>query len=81
MLAYQIGDFQFACILQSFLHDERRVITLGRMEIILPRYHVPSDRSMVRGSQDEYVDLPDSPMPENVKNFEEISLKFKFVLF
>jgi hypothetical protein len=85
IFAYQVGDRQFAFILQSFLHDERREITLGRMNIIPPRYNVPSDRSMamVRDSREEFgysaVDFPDWPMPANVINFDKISLKF--VLF
>jgi hypothetical protein len=80
----EIGDRQFARILQSFLH-EHGDITLGRMEIIPPRYRVTSDRpmAMVRNLHNEYgyaaVDLPDLPMAENVKNFDEIHVKF--VLF
>jgi hypothetical protein len=77
--AYQVGDRRFARILQLFLHDERREITFGRMEIIPPRHYVPSDRPMVQ-SHYKYeratVDLPDLPMPGNVKNFGGISLEF-----
>jgi hypothetical protein len=52
------------------------------MEIIPPRYDVPSDRPMVRlqgcnGST--AVDLPNLPMPENVKNFDGITLTFDFL--
>jgi hypothetical protein len=54
------------------------------MEIIPPRYDVPSDRPMVRGCHDECtgtaVDLPDLPMPENVKNFDGIILTFDFFI-
>jgi hypothetical protein len=76
----QIGDRQFARILQSFLH-EHGDITLGSMEIIPPRPKVSSDRPMVRGWKNGFVavDLPDCPMPPNVKNFEVIS--FRLVLF
>jgi hypothetical protein len=80
--AYQVGDRRFARILQLFLHDERREITLGRMEIIPPRYDVPSDRPMLRlrdyHSEWASTDLPDWPMPGNVKNFNGIFLKFVF---
>jgi hypothetical protein len=79
-IASAIGDRQFASILQLFLHDERREITLGRMEIIPPRPNVPSDRPMVQGCYGSTtVDLPDWPMPKNVKSFDQISLKFVFV--
>jgi hypothetical protein len=53
------------------------------MEIIPPRPNVPSDRDrpMVQGCHDEYaVDLPDSPMPKNIKNFDSITLTFDFFL-
>jgi hypothetical protein len=49
------------------------------MKIIPPRHYVPSDRPMVQ-SHYKYeratVDLPDLPMPGNVKNFGGISLEF-----
>jgi hypothetical protein len=53
------------------------------MEIIPPRDDVPSDSPMVRlegwyGSA--AVDLPDLPMPEKVKNFDDITLRFDFLL-
>jgi hypothetical protein len=78
MAAYQVGDRQFARILQSFLHDKRCKITLGRVEIIPPRPNVPIDRPMARDWYYGYktMDLPDWPMPKNVKNFHTISLKF-----
>jgi hypothetical protein len=74
--ASQIGGRQFAGNRQSF--------TLGEMEIIPPRDAVPSDRPMMRGCHDECtgtaVDLPDLPMPENVKNFDGIILTFDFFI-
>jgi hypothetical protein len=76
-LGSQIGDRQFARILQLFLHDERREITLGRMEINPPRYNVPNDRPMVQTANNKYaVDLADWPLPANVKNFNGITLEF-----
>jgi hypothetical protein len=66
----QIGDRQFARIIQAYLHEHGE-ITLGKIVITRPRGSVPSDRPMLRGRH-----LPDWPMPGNVKNFEEIDLKF-----
>jgi hypothetical protein len=76
--ASQIGDRQFAHILQSYLHDEvDNKVTLGQMLIIPPRRNVTSDRPMMQYSYEcAAVDLPDCPMPKNVKNFIEIYLKF-----
>jgi hypothetical protein len=51
------------------------------MEINPPRDDVPSDRPMVQYRCDEYaaVDLPDLPtMPENIRNFDGITLTFDF---
>jgi hypothetical protein len=75
-IAPQMGR-QFAYKIQSFLH-EHGDITLGRMEIVVPRPNVSTDRLMVRFSHfEEATDLPDWPMPGNIKNFHEIS---RFVL-
>jgi hypothetical protein len=62
--------------------SEHGDITLGRMKIIPPRDGVPSDRPMVRSWDyaGTAVDLPDSPMPENIKNFDSIILTFVFFL-
>jgi hypothetical protein len=72
----QIGDRQFAYILQSFLHDEAREITLGEMWVIPPRPSVFSDRPMVKVWRKAATNVPDWPMPGNVKNFVEIDLEF-----
>jgi hypothetical protein len=72
----QIGDRQFADIIQSFLHDEVREITLGRMEIIAPRPNVSSDQPMVKVGRNAATNMPDWPMPGNIKNFQGIDLKF-----
>jgi hypothetical protein len=71
----QIGDRQFAYIIQSFLHDEVKEITLGEMEIILPRKNVPSDQPAVQVSPNPATIMPDWPMPGNIKNFKEIELR------
>jgi hypothetical protein len=72
----QIGDRQFADIIQPFLH-ERGQIQLGIMSIIPP--HFPSDQPKVRVWPNEATNMPDLPMPENIKNFKEIELKFVFL--
>jgi hypothetical protein len=75
----EIGDYQFACIIQSFLHDEVRKITLGRMFIILPEINVSSDQPMVQVWPNAATNMPDSPMPANIKNFKAIKLKLVFL--
>jgi hypothetical protein len=72
----EIGDYQFAYIIQSFLHDPVREITLGEMEIIPPRPNVPSDQPMVQVWPNEATNMADWPMPGNIKDFKKIDLKF-----
>jgi hypothetical protein len=72
----QIGDRQFAYIIQSFLHDEIKEIILGEMEIIPPRKGVSSDRPMVQVWPNETTNMSDWPMPGNIKDFTGIDLKF-----
>jgi hypothetical protein len=69
----QIGDRQFARIIQSFLHEHGE-ITLGKMLTIAPRPSVHSDRPMVW--RKAATNLPDWPMPGNINNFVEIDLEF-----
>jgi hypothetical protein len=71
----QIGDRQFAYIVQSFLHDPVWGIALGRMYIIPPRINVPSDQPMVTVWHNAATNLPDWPMPTNIMDFEQITLK------
>jgi hypothetical protein len=71
----QIGDRQFANIIQSFLHDPVREITLGEMGIIPPRWNVPSDQPMVKVGRNAATNMPNWPMPGNIKDFKEINLK------
>jgi hypothetical protein len=77
--ASQIGDRQFTRIIQSFLHDEVRKITLRKMEIIAPRPDVSTDQPMVKVGRNSATNMPDWPMPGNIKNFKEIVLKFVFL--
>jgi hypothetical protein len=72
----EIGDYYFTQIIQSFLHDEVRKITLGEMHIIPPRSGVSSDQQMVKVWPNEATNMPDCPMPRNVKNFMAIHSKF-----
>jgi hypothetical protein len=69
----QIGNRQFAGIIQPFLHGFGK-ITLGKMSII-PQ-NVFSDQTMVRVRPNAATNMPDWPMPKNIKNFWEIQLKF-----
>jgi hypothetical protein len=71
----EIGDYHFADIIQSFLHDPIREITLGNMRIIAPRPDVPSDHPMVKIMDKAAVNMPDWPMPGNIRNFKQIDLK------
>jgi hypothetical protein len=71
----QIGHRQFANIIQSFLYDPVRKITLGRMEIIPPRPNVPSDQPMVQVWPNAATNMADWPMPGNIKEFKGIDLK------
>jgi hypothetical protein len=75
----EIGDYHFTQIIQSFLDDPVRKITLGEMQIISPRRGIPSDQQMVGVWPNEATNMPDSQMPANVKNFVAIYLD-KFVL-
>jgi hypothetical protein len=74
----QIGHRQFARIIQSFLHDKLKEITLGKMEIIPPRPNVPSDQPLIRVWPNKATNIPDWPMPANIKDFKQINLKFLF---
>jgi hypothetical protein len=85
----QLNDRQFAKILQFFLTEVGQ-ITLGHLRIVAPRENDPNGGGPiveVRKSYcpDEWVDLPESdletnlpegPMPANVKDFKLIQLRF-----
>jgi hypothetical protein len=69
---------QFANILESFLHDEVREITPREISIIPPRRNVTSDKPLMQVWPNAATNMPDWPMPGNIKNFVEIDLKFVF---
>jgi hypothetical protein len=72
----EVGDRQFADIIQPFLYDKLRKITLGRIFIIPPRPKVPTDQPMVHVLPDTTTNMPDWPMPGNIIDFKEIVLRF-----
>jgi hypothetical protein len=49
------------------------------MFIILPEINVSSDQPMVQVWPNAATNMPDSPMPANIKNFKEIKLKLVFL--
>jgi hypothetical protein len=87
----QLGDRQFASILQFFLTKEGQ-ITLGYLRIAAPRENdpngdgpivevrkqmpIPQFNLPVRSPSDLETNLPAVPMPTNVKDFELIELRF-----
>jgi hypothetical protein len=79
--AFMKTNRKFANILQSFLHDEVREITLGELSIIPPRRNVTVDKPVVQVWPNAATNMPDWPMPENIKNFVGIDLKLVFLLF
>jgi hypothetical protein len=79
-VASEVGR-HFAHIIQHFIHDEVRAITLAnKMSIIAPRWCVPSDQPMVIVGEecDAVMNIPDWPMPGNIKNFKEIGIKYPY---
>jgi hypothetical protein len=75
----EIGDRQFADIIQPFLHEFGK-ITLGTMSIIPPGTLVPpNDQPMVQFGPNTITNMPDW-MPGNIKDFKEIALRFVFSL-
>jgi hypothetical protein len=78
----QLGDRQFAKILQFFLTQVGQ-ITLCHLRIVAPRENDPNGSGPIvevyKTWWDELVlktNLPDGPMPTNVKDFELIDLRF-----
>jgi hypothetical protein len=74
----EIGDYQFTYIIQSFLHEFAK-ITLDKMIIIPPQPDVHNGQPMVHVMPNTTTNMPDWPMPGNIKNFTEIVLKFVFL--
>jgi hypothetical protein len=84
----QLGDRQFASILQFFLTKEGQ-ITLGYLRIAAPRENDPNGGGPIvevrkempefhrmRSPSDLETNLPEGPMPRNVKDFKLIELRF-----
>jgi hypothetical protein len=85
----QLGDGQFAKILQFFLTKEGQ-ITLGHLRILAPRENdtncdgpiveVHKERPPFHPDMwppsDLETNLPEGPMPNNVKDFKLIELRF-----
>jgi hypothetical protein len=78
----QLGDRQFAKILQFFLTDVGQ-ITLGHLRIVAPREHDPNgdggpivEVSKPFPQNDLETNLPEGPMPNNARDFKLIELRF-----
>jgi hypothetical protein len=80
----QLGDRQFAKILQFFLTKEGK-ITLGHLRIVAPRGNDPNGGGQIVKVRDWMLpyhlsalqtNLPEGPMPTNVKDFKLIELRF-----
>jgi hypothetical protein len=79
----QLGDRQFAKILQFFLTRVGR-ITLGYLSIVAPRENDPNSfgpivevcRHYPRIPIDLETNLPEGPIPTNVTDFKLIKLRF-----
>jgi hypothetical protein len=89
----QLGDRQFASILQFFLTKEGQ-ITLAHLRIVAPRENDPNDGGPIvevrkrlwhdwepRLPMDLETNLPERPMPTNVKDFKLIELRFAIYKF
>jgi hypothetical protein len=92
----QLDDRQFVSILQFFLTKEGR-ITLGHLRIAAPRENDPNGGGPIlemrkemppfrsdwitRPPSDLETNLPEVPMPANVKDFKLIELKFAIYIY
>jgi hypothetical protein len=70
-----IGDRQFVSFVQFFLHKYSEV-TLGQLYI----YSSDENEPIIIDGKLQKLPLADVPIPENVKNFELIHLKFVFTI-
>jgi hypothetical protein len=78
----QLNDRQFAKILQFFLTKEGQ-ITLDHLRIVAPGPTVEVRKKFwsagkVPPPSDLETNLPEGPMPNNVKDFKTIELRFAF---
>jgi hypothetical protein len=83
----QLGDRQFAKILQFFLTEVGQ-ITLDHLRIVAPRENDPNGYGgpIVEVRKpfppiDLETNLPEGPMPANVKDFKLIELRFAVSLY
>jgi hypothetical protein len=86
-LLFQLDDRQFAKILLFFLTEVGQ-ITLGHLRIVAPREYAPNGGPIVEVRKrfwphwetlppiDLETNLPEGPMPNNVKDFKLIELRF-----
>jgi hypothetical protein len=77
----QIGDLRFGSIVQKFLHGYGE-ITIGPIDIVGPyEEHHPrvhkwkNNRPLVR------IQITEAQMPANIKNFNELELRFAIHFF
>jgi hypothetical protein len=81
----EIGDWRFAEKAQYYLHEYGR-ITLGDLDIIKSISWINRKNGIptVKLSNDDQADweypLADVPIPKNIINFEEIKIRFFFIL-
>jgi hypothetical protein len=82
-LLFQLDDRQFAKILQFFLTEVGQ-ITLGHLRIVALREHAPNGGGPIVKVQkpQSYLEtnLPEGPMPNNVKDFKLIQLRFAIAI-
>jgi hypothetical protein len=89
----QLGDRQFASILQFFLTRVGQ-ITLEHLRIVAPRENDPNGIGPIvevrkemlyfeaqRFPSDLETNLPEGPMPTNVKDFKLIDLRFAIAIY
>jgi hypothetical protein len=84
----QLGDRQFAKILQFFLTEVGQ-ITLGHLRIVAPRGNDPNDGGPIVEvykkppfyRPDLETNLPKGPMPKNVSDFKLIFLRFTIAIY
>jgi hypothetical protein len=90
----QLNDHQFAKILQFFLTEVGQ-ITLDNLRIVAPRENDPNGggpivevrkkvppfraQLVVLPPSDLETNLPEGPMPTNIKNFKRIELRFAII--
>jgi hypothetical protein len=78
-LLFQLGDYQFASILQFCLNEDGH-ITLGHLRIRAPKENDPIVQlcKMVGRNYISVLEtpLPDEPIPKNVHSFNSLTFRF-----